>query len=95
VEEPELREHERGGEERERGDAEGRGYQRHEGQEPDEVLGRHEARERKEHGDRRGDEPLPAAVTAGKQPRHEQHGGDLNNGRHDGDRVGQRPRQVA
>jgi hypothetical protein len=98
VEEPQLREHERSSEERRGGDAERRGDQRHEGHEPDEVLGRHEAREREEYGNSRrrgGDEPLRTAVAAGEQPGDEQNSGDLDDGRRDGDRIGQRPREIA
>jgi hypothetical protein len=74
VEEPQLREHQRTGEERRGDDTERRGNERDERHEPDSVLRRQEPSEGEEHGHRRrcgGDEALSSAVTAGEQPRDE------------------------
>jgi hypothetical protein len=98
VEEPELRQHERSREQRRRGHPERRRDERDERDEPDGVLRRQEARKDQEAGDSRcgrGDESLRAGAATSEEPGDEEHGSGLDEACRDGERIRQRPREVA
>jgi hypothetical protein len=98
VEEPQLRQDERSGQNGRRDDAERRDHQRHQRHEPDEVLRRHEARKGHEARNRcgsGGDKTLRAARAPRKEPGHEQDGGDLHDAHRDRERVRQRSGEVS
>jgi hypothetical protein len=97
VEEPELPEHHRGGQQAGGDEAEGRGDERQEGEKPHEVLGRDELRERQKCGYGRrgsGHDPLAVDPTAGDQPNDEQDGRHLQPRGYDGESVRQRAREI-
>jgi hypothetical protein len=93
VEEPQLRDHEGGSQERGGGDPEGRCDQWDERHEPDSVLRRHEPSEDEERCHRRrrrGDESLPSTISAGEEPEDEHDRGHLDDAGDDRDRIGGR-----
>jgi hypothetical protein len=98
VEKPQLRENERGREQRRRDKPERRRNEWHERDQPDGVLRGEKAGEDEEAGDsrsRRGHESLKARAATGEEPGDEKDSSDLNRAGDDGYRIGQRAREIA
>ena len=98
MEEPQLRQDQRGREQRRRGNSERRRNEWDEWDEPDGVLRGEKAGEDQEAGDRRrrrSHEPLRARAATGEEPGDEKDGSHLSDPRRHGNRIGQRAGEIA
>ena len=97
MEEPQLPEHECGGEQRRGDKARGRRDQGDEGEQPDEVLRRDEPGEREEARDRGGggeDQPLARRFSSDEEPGDPEDRGRLKHARRGRERIGKRAGEI-